>query len=40
MRKPFTVPPQMFSHPSKLALPTGGFEPSGMIEQHLEANVE
>src|SRR5262245_12188318 len=40
MRKPFAVPPQMFAHPPKLALSTSRFEPSGMIEQHLEANVE
>ena len=40
MRKPFAVPAQVFAHPPKLALPTSRFEPSGMIEQHLEANVE
>jgi hypothetical protein len=30
----------MFAHPPKLALPRSRFEPSGMIEQHLESNVE
>ena len=40
MREPFAVPAQMFAHPPKLALPAGRFEPSGMIEKHLEAHVE
>ncbi len=40
MRKPFAIPPKMFAHPPKLALPTSRFEPPGMIEQHLEADVE
>src|SRR6267143_4917036 len=30
----------MFAHPPKLTLPAGRFEPSGMIEQHLEAIVQ
>ena len=32
MRKPFAVPPQMFAHPPELALLTGRFETTGMIE--------
>src|SRR4029077_8550767 len=40
MRNPFAVPAQMFAHPPNLAFPTSRFEPSSMIEQHLEANVK
>src|SRR5688572_21433833 len=40
MRKSLAIPSEMFPHPPKLALPTGRFEPTGMIEQHVEAIVE
>src|SRR4051812_33810918 len=40
MRKSFAVPAQMFTHPPKLAWPTGRFEPPSMIEQHLEASLQ
>lgn len=40
MREAFAVPTQMFAHSPKLALPTGNFKPSGMIEQHLKAHSE
>ena len=40
MRKSFAIPAQVFAHSPKLTLPTGCFEPPGVIEQDFEANVE
>src|ERR1043165_836383 len=38
--KSFAIPSQMFTHSPELALSTGRFEPSSMVEQHLEPNVQ